>query len=163
MASLRVTWLAFLDCFAQELQRFEDRESALLQESFPSKTTELVAEWEAELLRQDEMPVGTENIAQRREVLAAKYRQIFPGPSRQFFTELAESLGIVVLITDAGDYVDSTVARVDEARVDEARVSDETDAFHWQIAVLADPSSQLTKYQALVELLKPAHTIPVYI
>lgn len=156
--NLNETFQEFMESWAAELKRIDDLGPVFIQEAFPGTSTLdlMLEDWERVALLGDERPDGSETEQQRQQVVAAKVTTGYTGPSRQFFTDLAAKFGMTVLVTDGTG--DETPPRVDVARVDVARLNDVTNIFQWNIAVIADPLTQLTKFQALVDRIKPAHT-----
>lgn len=155
------TFKKVLEAFAEEAARVHENKDVLLSESIPSQSTDelLLSDWENAALLQDEKPAAGDTELQRQQRVSAKVTSVYAGPSKQFWIDLAAKLGMTVDVYDNDEIVGADVARVDEARVEDDRVSEEGNQFYWEIEVFADPQSQLANFTAMVNRLKPAHTI----
>ncbi len=88
-----------LAAFAAEFARIEGRAYQLVIESDPRSTSELINEWEAMLGLPDPC-VGTgQSLAERRRAAYSKLTTL-GGQSRQYFIDLAASLGSTITITE---------------------------------------------------------------
>lgn len=159
---LNSTFDLILESYSEEPLRVDTSSVDLMRQVFPETAddTLLLPDYESFALYDDEKPIGGETELQRQQVLRAKMRTSYSGPSRQFFTDLGTKFGMTVVVTD-GLAVDEP-ARVDLAEVEDARVSDASDAFRFNIQIVLDPQGQTDKFKAMVERLKPAHTLATY-
>lgn len=156
------TFKKVLEAFAEEAARVHENKDIMLSESIPSQATEdlLLSDWENAALLQEEKPAAGDTELQRQQRVSAKVTSVYAGPNKQFWIDLAAKMGMTVDVYDTSEIADlSAVARIDEAVVEDDRISDESDAFHWEIEIFADPQNQETNFTALVNRLKPAHTI----
>lgn len=159
--TLNDSFNAFLEAFAVELNRVDQRYVDVLTESVPYLSNELLSDWERIALSSDEFPLPGDSLTKRQLVVGSKITSYYATSNKTTWEGIALNMGMVVVATDETDPF-ALEARVDDARVDDARVSDSTDAFHWLITVSSDPNSQLSKLQAIVNRLKPAHTLVDY-
>jgi uncharacterized protein YmfQ (DUF2313 family) len=159
--NLSTTTDLFVEAFCTEINRLHLRVRDLFREINPATSEELLPDWERIALLPEEQPTPADTIAQRQLVVAAKMLTSYSGPSRQFFTDLAASMGITVIVTDGTE--DETPPRVDIARVDLARLNNEGNIFEWNVDLIADPNNLFSKYQTIIERIKPAHTVIDYI
>ncbi len=84
---------------AEEFTRIDARSQELLNESHPSQTFELFAEWEQQYGLPDSCAGDPQSFQERRLALLQKYR-LYGGQSREFFIALAAALGYAVGITE---------------------------------------------------------------
>lgn len=84
---------------AQELARIDARSRALLAESLPSQTVDLLTAWEKQYGLPDACVVGEQAMDERKAALQQKYR-VYGSQSREFLIELAAALGIPASITE---------------------------------------------------------------
>lgn len=153
---------------AEELARVDTRSDDLLRESDPRTTLELLADWETQVGLPDPCLDGVDQtVQQRRDAVVARLTGR-GGQSRQFFIDLAASLGYTVTIT--------------EFRPFRAGISDAGDAltngdwiFAWRINA---PETTIYEFRAgestageplrswgnerlecAIDRVKPAHTI----
>lgn len=84
---------------AQEMQRVDARAAALVQESDPRTTTELLSDWERSHGLPDPCVEVAQTVAERRQALMGRILSI-GGQSRQFFISLAAALGYSITITE---------------------------------------------------------------
>lgn len=89
-----------LNGMAEELARIDARGDDVLRESDPRTTVELIGEWETQVGLPDEC-LGDidQTLQQRRNAVVARLTGR-GGQSRQFFIDLAASLGYTVTITE---------------------------------------------------------------
>jgi len=153
---------SLLEALSIEGGRVHTSAESLVDESNPTLSVALLPDYEGFALADDEKPVGGETTLQRQQVVGAKMRTAYTGPSKAFFVGVGAKLGMVIQVFDGSELTGDDVARVEDALVDYDRVSDEGDLLRWQIHVVSDPNSQLTKLKAMVGRLKPAHTAVVY-
>ena len=105
-----------LMCFAIELEKFEERVTALLREAVPGLSKELLPEWEEDLGLPDLCASSVQTEAERAQIVHAKYVSPNTGQSKQFYIDYALLLGAVVTVTE---YVGiGSAFRVDVNRVD---------------------------------------------
>lgn len=104
-----------LDAWAEEFARVDGRAGRLQEENDPRVTTELLADWERVAGLPSSCMVGIDQaIAERRAALHTKLTRL-GGQSRQFFIDLAASLGYTVTITEfrpfhVNDHVNDDIA-----------------------------------------------------
>lgn len=82
----------FLNALAEELARIDQRVDALLNESDPRTTYELLADWERVAGLPDPCTPADASIEERRLSLVQRLTML-GGASRQYFIDLAASLG----------------------------------------------------------------------
>ena len=84
---------------AEEFARVDGRAAALVGETDPRSTSELLTEWEAFAGLPDPCVGDPDNTAQRREALLARLTAV-GGQSPQYFIDMAAALGYTVTITE---------------------------------------------------------------
>ena len=119
----------FMKGLAAEPARIHERIEDLLDEMDPSKTVELLTEWETVWGLPDPCTGQLDTLGDRRAALLARVRAV-GGQSPGFFIRLAESLGYTITIDENVDG-DPTVWRVNApettvhwARAGQARAGD---------------------------------------
>lgn len=85
--------------WAQTFARNSARAADLLQECFPSTTTELLSEWESSLGLPDPCAGSAATVAQRRAQVVARLSD-GGGSSPQYYIDFAAALGYVIEITE---------------------------------------------------------------
>lgn len=100
----------FLQGVAEEAARIHDRAEDLLAEMDPSRTTELLLEWETVWGLPDPCTGTLETLQERRAALVARITSL-GRQNPQFFIDLAASLGYAITI-DENVGADPTVWRV---------------------------------------------------
>jgi uncharacterized protein YmfQ (DUF2313 family) len=93
------TLTQLLDGLAQELARVDARGDALIEESLPDSTLELLADWERNAGLPDDCTPAGQTIPQRRSALVARLTGN-SGPSKPYLIALAASLGYTVTIVN---------------------------------------------------------------
>ncbi|MEE9357457.1 YmfQ family protein [Candidatus Vondammii sp. HM_W22] len=93
-----------LSALAEELARVDGRVAALLEEADPRTAYEPLIDWERVAGLPDSCTTAADTTAERRAVLHAKLTNI-GGQSRQFFIDLAASLGYVITISELQPFV----------------------------------------------------------
>lgn len=105
-----------LDALGAELSRVDGRGDVLIDESIPTSTTELLADWERNAGLPDNCTPAGQSVDARRAALVARLTSN-SGPSIPYLLSLAESLGYTVTIVerharrygdDLGDYYGDT-------------------------------------------------------
>lgn len=157
-----------LSAMAEEMARIDNRGDDLLLESDPRTTTELLAEWEAQVGLPDPCLAGAEQtVQQRRNAVVARYTAR-GGQSKQFFIDFAASLGYTVTITEFRPFRAGISAAGDP-------LSNGDWIFAWRVNA---PETTITHFRAgqsaageplrswgndqlecAIDRLKPAHTI----
>jgi uncharacterized protein YmfQ (DUF2313 family) len=137
-----------LDGLAQEFDRVDSRELALLEEIDPRTTSELLADWE----RVAGLSAAGKTTAQRRAALHA--RLLGHGdPSRALMAELAAALGYAISIRE---YHDPFVAG---SAAGASLFQDEwSHAWHVYSSIGTDDAA----LQAALRAVAPAHTVPIF-
>ncbi len=98
------------------------------KEQFPSKTEELLSDWETELGLPDECGTAAETFEQRRYDVVAKYNET-GGQSRAYFVALGRWLGLELTVDECKPF------RVEENTVGQA-LQDNSWLFVWRIRYL---------------------------
>jgi len=93
------TWAKLLHGLADELSRVDARAGALLDESDPRSTAELLEDWERIAGLPDACAEDGQTVDQRRAAVHARVAGI-GGQSIQYFVNLAARLGYAVTITE---------------------------------------------------------------
>jgi len=93
------TLTQLLDGLAQELARVDARGNALLEESLPSSTLELLPDWERNAALPDACTPAGQTVPQRQAALMARLTGN-SGPSKPYLIALAASLGYTVTIVN---------------------------------------------------------------
>lgn len=156
-------------CFSEEIERFEDRIIALLHESIPGMSDELLPQWESDLGLPDTCSSLASTLDERQAVAHAKYTARYDGQSKQFYINYAAQLGATITVQEyAGS---SSVFRVDKNRVDRdpiagvdgARLWSITSKFKW-IITLVNPGPVSVNYLICrFAQIAPAHTQIIWI
>ncbi len=90
---------AYATAVAEEFVRVDARALQLLNESLPSRVTELIGEWEEDHGLPDSCAKIAETLVERRNVLINKIRGI-EDQSRQTYIDRAAQLGYTITITE---------------------------------------------------------------
>lgn len=154
-----------LDAWAAEFARVDGRANRLPDELDPRTTSELLADWERVAGLPSPCMVGiTQTVAERRAALHTKLTRL-GGQSRQFFIDLAASLGFTVTITEFRPYHVNNAVNLP--------VNSELWNFVWQVNAPLNTVRRFTVGSAVndalaswgntllecaISLLKPAHT-----
>lgn len=93
------TWANLLLAQADEFARIEARADAVLEESDPRTTVELLSDWERNNGLPDSCVPGAQTSEQRRNALVAKVTR-HGGISRQNLIDAAAALGYTITITE---------------------------------------------------------------
>lgn len=96
---IRENALGFLDAFAPEFCRVEERATDLLKEFDPGTSTELLDDWEQLLGLPDDCTPATIDLNERRAQARQKLAAV-GGISATFYEELADSLGFEAFVSD---------------------------------------------------------------
>jgi len=156
--------------FAAELEKFEDRVTALKRESIPGLSRELLPEWEENLGLPDQCSPLAQSLEERAQVAHAKYTGNYYGQSTQFFIDYAASLGADISVkefTGIGSAFRVDVNRVDRMpgtesptdRIYGSRLWSIGSKFKWVVTILnisGDVSEE--QIQCRIRQLAPAHT-----
>lgn len=144
--------------FSQEIARLHDRIYALMNESIPGLSVELLSDWETVAgLPNEFTPVGL-SVEERQSLVHQKITQgkgtndgLELTQNESFFIDYAANMGYTITISYYG-----TPFRVGVSRVGD-RVGGSAVSYYW--VVTGDYDSIL---QSLFEEIKPAHTIIVW-
>ena len=153
-----------------ELARIEQRGIDLLNESDPRGTLEMLTDWEGTFDLPDACSGLGVTLQQRREAVTALFTLV-GGQSRQYFIDLAESLG----------FPGATITEFDPHTVDEtvdAPIYGLEWLHAWQLtAALGDinqfnadshvgeslgEETPITRLECVINRLKPAHTVALF-
>lgn len=161
---------ALLDAFAAELARIDARAAELINEAYPDTTIELLDDWERVAGLPDDCTGALELLQQRRDALLTALTGT-RSHSRQYFTNLAASLGYAITITESTPFRASINHAGDP-------LSGATELHTWQVNTSAtnaiyfrasqsaagDPlfTSDSNLLECVFNALKPAHTIVQY-
>ncbi|MDX2094371.1 MAG: putative phage tail protein [Alphaproteobacteria bacterium] len=91
--------MKLVSVIASELEYIDSRAQSLLREALPSTTIDLLEDWEKVAGLPDSCSLLADTHSERVEALVSKITRI-GGQSRQFFIDLAESLGYHIEITE---------------------------------------------------------------
>lgn len=158
----------FLEGFAVELSRIDDRAQKLLEEADPRTTLELLDEWEAMTGLPDDCTGAEVTINDRRSAVLAKLT-FNQSTNKQFYVDLANSLGYEI---DLDDVITYNPFRVGD------RVGERLNGMAWAHAfglVLGENTTRLFRVEesvvgerlvefgdatleCLIERYKPAHS-----
>lgn len=136
-----------------ELARAHNRLLDVLEEADPRTTTELIDAWERVLgLPEPTDPSPPTTLADRRAVVHAKF--IARGGSQP---------AILADVIAAAGYTDTvielpTLFRSDESASDERAYDDEW-VWYWFVWRLTTPTQGWARLQAVLDAIKPAHTV----
>lgn len=100
-----------LKAWADEFARVDQRAADLVREADPRTTVEMLTDWERVAGLPDACTGELEGLTNRREALVSKLGNL-GGQSRQFFIDLAASLGFTVTITEEDSYAPFTAGSV---------------------------------------------------
>lgn len=146
-AKLRALWLGVAD----EPVRLYGRVDDLLSEAHPATVTELLEDWEREFDLPDPCVTSEQDLSARRAALLSRLSGS-GGQSRQYFIELAETLGIAI------DIVEDHPFEVGRDGMGDGIGGDEW-AFTWEVfAPVATPMAIRELMECVFERRKPAHT-----
>lgn len=88
-----------VEAFAQELERIDARSWELISESDPRTTFDMIADWERVLGLPDECAGQAQTLQGRRNEILSKLTSS-GSINRQFYIDLAQSLGFEITITE---------------------------------------------------------------
>lgn len=122
---------ALLESEAVEFERIDNRATQLIEEIDPRSTIELLPDWEAFAGLPDSCSAAFATTQQeRRQALVAKLTYT-GGQSRQYFTDLAVSLGYSIDITEYRPFV----CGISQCGIDQLWEGGHTVRFHWTVTV----------------------------
>lgn len=162
---MEATLTKLLSALADSLSRSHNRTADLIDESDPRTTTEMLPDWETTLGLPDACSAAATTLQERRAALLAKLTSR-GGQSRQFFIDLAATLGFEVTITEFGPFLAGVSAAGDACGTEEWR-------FVWRVNAPAEtihevsceePCEDPIRYwgnellECAITRLKPAHT-----
>jgi len=164
------TLTKLLDALAQEFYRADVRAGELLDEIFPDTTIEMLQDWERVVGLPGACGELADTVQERRRDLIARLTAR-GGQSRQYFTDLAATLGFTITITEYRPF------RVGMSAVGDP-ICDSRWLFVWQVngpqtTVTCFRTSESAVAEALAnwgngrlecifEQLKPAHTVIIF-
>ncbi|MGH9349378.1 MAG: YmfQ family protein [Vicinamibacterales bacterium] len=159
---------ALLLGIAEELARVDGRAMALIDESDPRTTLELLVEWERVLGLPDPCVPGEQSIAQRRIAAAARFTAL-GGQRAAYYIAVALALGYDITVSEFTPHdVDDDV---------EVPLVGEAWAYVWQVNAPTNSVGELTvedtvedplawwgnaALECVVSRLKPAHTHVIF-
>jgi uncharacterized protein YmfQ (DUF2313 family) len=161
------TLARLLLAFAGELARVDARVDALLREAYPLTTFELLTDWERVTGLPDGCISTSDSLQARRDAVMEKLARR-GGQSRQFFIDLAATLGFTITITEYRPFL-----------VGRNRMGDRLYGEDWRFAWLVTGPSETYRYfrmgqsvmgerlrswgndllECIINRLKPAHTV----
>lgn len=160
-------WVSLLDAISQTCARLDANAVLLLNESYPDTTTILLPNWERVAGLPDDCSVLGDTYEVRRLNLTAKLTSR-GGQSKDYFIEVAASLGYTVTITEFRPF------RVSISRVGDP-LCDDTWWFVWQVnaalntivwfragrSAAGEPLASWSnaRLECLLTKYSPAHTI----
>jgi uncharacterized protein YmfQ (DUF2313 family) len=151
------SWLGeFLYGSSDELSRIDSRTDDLINETLPSKVTELIDEWEKEFgLPEVGLELGS-TIEERRAELIARFT-LDGRQNKEYFIEIAVRLGLTITIEEY------TPAWIGIVTVGEP-CGDQSIIFYWtvQVEVEAGILPDITVLQLNINKYKPVHTIALF-
>lgn len=169
----------FLQVIAREWNRLDTDINRLLTESIPGLSSELLAEWERVAGLPDECSPIAPTVSQRQQIVHAQITQAkgewteneeFLPLTPKYFIDYASTLGMTVTIDEygAGDpfrtshRADGSIQRVTQLPapigIDGARLNSLGSLFHWTVTVVADPNSNRSTLECVVNRQRPAWT-----
>ncbi|MFA7135601.1 MAG: putative phage tail protein [Bacteroidales bacterium] len=153
-----------LMAFAVELEKFEERVTALRQEAIPGLSRELLPEWETDLGLPDTCSPLAGTMEERARIAHAKYTGNYYGQNKEFFIEYAASLGANISIKEysgTGSIFRVSVNRVSRmpiTGIDGSRLWSRQAKYRWTVTVLSLDNVSLDYLKCRFNQLKPAHT-----
>lgn len=96
---------------AEEFGRIDARAVALLDEIVPSRTTELLSDWERCVGLPDPCVTQAQTVAERRLALEGRLTSV-GGQSKAFFLQLAARLGYSITIDEFSSALEATAAGI---------------------------------------------------
>jgi len=160
-------WVLMLDAIAQTCARIDANAVLLLNEAFPDTTTQLLPNWERVAGLPDDCSVLGDTYEIRRLNLIAKLTSR-GGQSKEYFIEVAASLGYTVTITEFRPFRVS-ISRVGDPLCDANwwfvwQVNSQLNTIVWFRAGRSAAGEPLaswgnTRLECIMKKYKPAHTI----
>lgn len=159
------TLTQFLDALAEEFARIDERGVALIDESDPRLTFELLADWEKAFGLPDTCTEAADTIAERHDSLHEKVTRI-GDQSRQYFINVAARVGYQITITEfdvfqAGDHAGDLVNGDNWRFAWRVNAPEETiTEFKAGLSAAGDPLRDWGNeiLECVINRLKPAHT-----
>lgn len=159
---------SLLDALAQEPARVDARGDALVRESDPRTTQEMIADWE----RAFGLPVPCTWLASslnlRRSALHANVIST-GGQSRAYYIGVAAALGYTITITEfrpftVGDHVDDPIYGEDWAYAWQVNAPAETVTYFSATSGAGDALAEWgnARLECAISRIKPAHTIVIF-
>lgn len=162
------TWARLLHALAGELARVDARADDLLDEADPQTAYELLAEWERLAGLPDPCVPDGQTVTERRAVLVGRLTAI-GGQSRQYFVDLAASLGYSVTITEfrpqtVDDSVDASLNGQDWAFAWQVNAPQVSVSNHTVDGDVAEPLASWgnERLECALSRLAPAHTHVIF-
>ena len=158
------TWGRLLQALADELARVDARADDLIDEADPRTTYELLADWERVAGLPDPCVPEGQTVTERRNALVGRLTAT-GGQSRQYFIDLAASLGYSVTITEfrpqtVDDSVDAPIYGQDWAFAWQVNAPQTTVTYHTVDGDVAEPLANWGNelLECVLGRYKPAHT-----
>jgi uncharacterized protein YmfQ (DUF2313 family) len=148
-------WARLLSCFASELERFEERVTALLTEMVPALSSELLEDWERVAGLPDECSALGATEEERQNTVHEKITAQYAYMNEQFYIDYAAALGVTITIDTCGGAVEE--ARCGIARCGVARCANLDTMFWWQVSLPTGHPMNPT-IECLFQKMKPAET-----
>jgi uncharacterized protein YmfQ (DUF2313 family) len=140
-------FIKFLNSFAVELLRIENKGYDLFRDALPDTTVDLLSDWERITALPDTSNPQTDE--QRRANIVAKLR--FNETGKQVLIDLAAEIGYVITITEFQQF-----------RASISKAGDALTNGEWVFTFQVNYSGTLSELQELVEKVKTAHTFAIY-
>ena len=142
-----------LEAFAEEFNRNDQRNVDLQCEVIPGLSTELLEQWEQDVLLPEELPTGGETLQERRDRVQSKLFNTPNNPTEKFFKDLALDRGIAIDITFV-----STAFRVGVNRMG-TRIHGTTSVYIWIVDWISGSKTEyaaLDLFRAINEVKEPS-------
>ena len=164
-----ILW-AIVDTWAEELARVHARIDALIEESDPRTTYELITDWER-VCGLPDCPLAGQSLAERRAAIVNKLTTV-GGQSRAYFIAVAASLGYTVTIDEFYPFI-AGIGRAGDAVYDveamymwRVNVPDKT-LFYFHAGLSTAGDRLLWWYpdeclENTIRRLAPAHTYVIF-
>lgn len=162
------TFQAYLEGEVEEKRRIHNRAFNLINETDPRTTYELLPEWEQFAGLPDNCLGELGTLEQRQQSLHTKLTTI-GGQSRQYYIDLAATLGYSITITEfdqfsVNDTVDESINGQDWEFAWQVNAPDETVTY---LRVSSDVDTALADWgnerlECAISRLKPAHTTVLF-
>lgn len=159
-----------INAFADEMEIVDGAAESFLHEFFPDTTTQFLPDWERVAGLPDPCSGLAATIGLRRQDLIARLTAV-GGQSRQYFIDLAASLGYTITITEFNPFR-TGISRTGDPLYDEEwqhawqvnGIENEIQYFRVGVSAAGDAlrSWGQTRLECLLNRLKPANTILLF-